>query len=134
MLLVVAVNALLFHALPRLSRPDILFSVTVPAAFASSREAAAIVRRYRTVVWLSALVFLSGVMAWPAGDARAAFVGMHVAVAFGAWAWANRRARPYAAREQAIRVATLAPRDPHFPGGALFAAGPLMILVAAALF
>ena len=32
MLLVVAVNALMFHALRRLSRPDILFSVTVPGA------------------------------------------------------------------------------------------------------
>ena len=31
--LVVTVNALLFHLLPRFSRPDILFGVTVPEAF-----------------------------------------------------------------------------------------------------
>jgi uncharacterized membrane protein len=134
MLVVVGVNALVFHALPRLSRPDILFSVTVPDAFASSGVAAAVVRRYRTVVWLSALV-LAGVMtALPARNARAAFVGIHVVVIFGAWAWANRRVRPHAAPEQAIRVATLAPRDTHLPGGAVFAAGPLFILAAAALF
>ena len=134
MLLVVAVNALMFHALPRLSRPDILFSVTVPGAFASSGEAAAIVRRYRTVVWLSTLVLVGMMMALSARDARAVFVGLHVAVIFGAWAWANRRVRPHSAPEQAIRVATLAPRDTHLPGGALFAAGPLIILAAAALF
>jgi uncharacterized membrane protein len=134
MLVVVAVNALMFHALPRLSRPDILFSVTVPGAFTSSGEAAAVVRRYRTVVWLSTLVFVGVMMALPARDARAAFVGMHVAVIFGAWAWANRRVRPHAAPEQAIRVATLAPRDAHLPGGALFAAGPLIVLAAAVVF
>ena len=134
MLLVVAVNALMFHALPRLSRPDILFSVTVRDAFASSGEAAAVVRRYRTVVWLSTLVFAAAMMGLPARDTRAAFVGMHVAVIFGAWAWANRRVRPHAAPEPAIRVATLAPRDVQLPGGALFAAGPLIILAAAALF
>lgn len=134
MLLVVAVNTLLFHALPRLSRPDILFSVTVPGAFASSAESAAIVHRYRTVVWLSTLVLVGVMMALPARDGRAAFVGLHVAVTFGAWAWAHRRVRPHAAPAQAIRVATLTPRDTHLPGGALFAAGPLIILAAAALF
>ena len=134
MLLVVAVNALMFHALPRLSRPDILFSVTVAGAFASSSEAEAVVRRYRTVVWLSTLVLVGVMMALPARDARAAFVGGHVAVIFGAWGWANRRVRPHAAPAQAIRVATLAPRDTHLPGGALFAAGPLVILASAVLF
>ncbi|HKY20337.1 MAG TPA: DUF5808 domain-containing protein [Vicinamibacterales bacterium] len=134
MLLVVAVNALMFHALPRLSRPDILFSVTVPGVFASSGDAAAIVRRYRTVVWLSTLVLVGVLLALPARDAHAPFVGMHIAAIFGAWAWANRRVRPHAASEQAIRVATLAPRDTHLPGGASFAAGPLIILAAAALF
>ena len=33
MMLVVTVNAILFHAMPRFSRPDILFAVTVPDAF-----------------------------------------------------------------------------------------------------
>jgi hypothetical protein len=68
MLLVVAVNALMFHALPQLSRPDILFSVTVPGAFASSGEAAAIVRRYRTVVWLSTLVLVGLMVAFRIRD------------------------------------------------------------------
>ena len=33
MMLMVTVNALLFHFMPRFSRPDILFAVTVPEAF-----------------------------------------------------------------------------------------------------
>ena len=134
MLLVVAVNALMFHALPRLSRPDILFAVTVPGAFASSGDAAAVVRRYRAVVWLSTLVVAGVLVASPARSGRAAFVGMHIAIVLGAWVWANRRVRPHAAIEPAVRVATVAPRDTHLPGGALFAAGPLIVLTAAALF
>ena len=31
----IVMQALLFHAMPRFSRPDILFAVTVPEAFAS---------------------------------------------------------------------------------------------------
>ena len=134
MWLVVVVNTLLFHALPRLSRPDILFAVTVPDAFASSGDAAAIVRKYRTVVWLSALVSMGVMTAWPAGYAGVAFVGMHVAGVCGAWTWANRRVRPHATPAPAIRVAALAPRDTGLPGGVVFAAGPLVIVAAAAVF
>jgi hypothetical protein len=35
MILVIAVQALVFHAMPRFSRPDILFAVTVQEAFAA---------------------------------------------------------------------------------------------------
>ena len=134
MSLVVAVNALVFHALPRLSRPDILFSVAVPGAFASSGDAAAIVRRYRSFVWLATLVAVGVMTAAPASGVRAPFVGLHVAAMLGVWAWAHRRVRLYAAPEPATRVATLVPRDTHLPGGVLLAAGPLIILAAAALF
>lgn len=132
MSLVVVVNSLMFHALPRLSRPDILFAVTVPGAFASSPEAAGIVRRYRTVVWLSTVVFVTAMPALPGPGVS--FVLLHVMAVFGAWAWANRRVRPHAAPAPAVRVASLAPRDTHLPGGVVVAAGPYVILAAATLF
>jgi uncharacterized membrane protein len=54
MMLVVTVNAILFHAMPRVSRPDILFAVTVPEAFAVS-AGRTLVCRYRAIVWSGAV-------------------------------------------------------------------------------
>ena len=58
MMLVVAVNAILFHAMPRFSRPDILFAVTVPEAFAAG-EGRTLVARYRAIVWSGAAAVLA---------------------------------------------------------------------------
>jgi len=52
-LLVVTVNTILFHAMPRFSRPDILFAVTVPEAFAAG-AGRTLVARYRAIVWSGA--------------------------------------------------------------------------------
>ena len=48
---IVMVHALIFHAMPRLSRPDILFAVTVSDAFAQG-DGRALVSRYRAIVWI----------------------------------------------------------------------------------
>jgi hypothetical protein len=58
MMLMVTVNALLFHFMPRFSRPDILFAVTVSEAFVAAR-AAALVFRYRAIVWIGAAAALA---------------------------------------------------------------------------
>ena len=58
MMLVVAVNAILFHAMPRLSRPDILFAVTVSDAFAAG-AGRRLVSRYRAIVWIGAAAALA---------------------------------------------------------------------------
>jgi uncharacterized membrane protein len=50
MMLVVTVNAIFFHAMPRFSRPDILFAVTVPDAFVAG-AGRTLVSRYRAIVW-----------------------------------------------------------------------------------
>ena len=57
-MLVVTVNAILFHAMPRFSRPDILFAVTVPEAFAAG-AGRALVARYRAIVWSGAAAALA---------------------------------------------------------------------------
>jgi hypothetical protein len=72
------------------------------------------------------------------GAERAGFVMMAVMagnmlVAGSAWLWAHRRARAHTVPYSETRVASLVPRDTSLPGGALFAGGPFVILVATAV-
>ena len=138
-MLVVTVNTILFHAMPRFSRPDILFAVTVPEAFAVG-AGRTLVARYRAIVWSGAVAALaigllptfltdSGRGAWLVMGA----VAGNMIVALAAWLLAHRRARAHAVPPSDVRVASLVPRDTSLPGGTLFAAGPFAILLATAL-
>jgi uncharacterized membrane protein len=135
----IAMQALLFHAMPRFSRPDILFAVTVPEAFASG-AGRTLVARYRAIVWTGAAAALAAslLIPTPPGSGREAFLSMAVVpgnmiVGLCAWLWANRRARVHAVAHADVRVASLVPRDTSLPGGVLFAAGPFAILLATAV-
>jgi len=140
MMLVVTMYALLFHAMPRFSRPDILFAVTVPDAFVRG-AGRALLSRYRLVVWCGAAAALAIALVLPAASfatERRAFVMMAVVagnmiVSASAWLWAHRTARPHAVPDSDTRVASLVPRDTSLPGGALFAGGPFAILLATAV-
>jgi Family of unknown function (DUF5808) len=139
MMLGITMQALLFHAMPRFSRPDILFAVTVPEAFAAG-AGRTLVARYRAIVWTGAAVALavSLLIPTPPAAGRGAFLTMAVVagnliVGLCAWLWANRRARVHAVAHADVRVASLAPRDTSLPGGALFAAGPFALLLATAV-
>jgi uncharacterized membrane protein len=139
-MLVVTVNAIFFHVMPRVSRSDILFAVTVPEAFAMG-AGRALVSRYRAIVWSGAAAALAISLLLPAshvGSGLEAWVTMGVVVgnmivALAAWLLAHRKARAYAVAPSAVRVASLAARDTSLPGGALVAAGPFVILLATAL-
>jgi hypothetical protein len=139
MMLGSGMQALVFHAMPRFSRPDILFAVTVPEAFASG-GGRTLVARYRAIVWTGAAAALavSLLIPTPPVSGRGAFLTMavvagNVIVGLCAWLWANRRARVHAVAHADVRVASLVPRDTSLPGGALFAAGPFAILLATAV-
>ena len=140
MLLMVTVHAVFFHAMPRLSRRDILFAVTVSEAFESG-AGRALVSRYRTIVWSGAAVALAAGLLLPVllpGAGRNGFlmigvVGGNALVAINAWVWAHRKARAHAVAPSAVRVASLVPRDTSLPGGMLLALGPFAILLATAL-
>ena len=132
MLFPIAFHALLFHVMPRLSRPDILFAVTVPEAFASG-DGRTIVSRYRAIVWTGALVAGALVLLLTSHEfLRVAAVAGNLIVGLSAWLWANRKARAHAIVPSDVRVASLVPRDTSLPGGALFAGGPFAILLASA--
>jgi uncharacterized membrane protein len=138
--LVVTVNALLFHFMPRFSRPDILFGVTVPEAFVAG-AGRTLVSRYRAIVWVSAAAALAiGLLlqaphdetGWGAMLMTGVMTG-NIVVAHMAWQLARGKARAHAVPPSDVRVASLVTRDTSVPGGALFAAGPFAILLAAAL-
>jgi len=139
MMLVVTVNAILFHAMPRFSRPDILFAVTVPEAFVAG-AGRTLVSRYRAIVWsgAAAALAISVLLPTPEPGSGGAWlmtgvVAGNMMVALAAWLLAHRRARAYAIPPSDVRVASLVPRDTSLPGGALLAVGPFVILLATAL-
>jgi len=135
---VVAANAILFHAMPRFSRPDILFAVTVPESFVAG-AGRTLVYRYRVTVWSGAAAALAIGLLLPTptpgseGFLMLGVVAGNMIVAMAAWLLAHRKARAHAVAFSDVRVASLVPRDTSLPGGTLFAAGPFVILLATAL-
>jgi uncharacterized membrane protein len=126
---------------PRLTRPDIFFSITVEPSLRRSDTGRAIVRQFSWAVLLSSLfglaLTLSGVFAGltPAlavalilGGAAVEFAGM-----LTAYAMARRRVRPYQAEPSRERETVLKPRPARPVGGWLGQAGPFLILGVAAL-
>ena len=140
LVLLVTVNTLVFHFMPRFSRPDILFGVTVSEAFVAG-AGRKLVSRYRAIVWSGAAGALAiglllrslhndsgrGAMLMPAVMAGS------VVVAHVAWQLARRKARAHAVPPSDVRVASLVTRDTSLPGGTLVAVGPFAILLATAL-
>lgn len=139
-MLVVAVHAILFHAMPRFSRPDILFGVTVPDTFVAG-DGRALLFRYRAIVWSGAAAALAISLLLPAlppgsGPGALLTIGVvagNMLIALAAWLLAHRSARAHAVPPSDVRIASLVPRDTSLPGGALFAVGPFAILLATAL-
>lgn len=140
LMLMVTATALVFHFMPRFSRPDILFGVTVPEAFVTG-AGRTLVSRYRTIVWVGAAASLAILLMLQGRPDESGGWGMlmtavmtgNIVAAHAAWQWARLKARPYAAQPSDVRVASLVTRDTSLPGGALFAAGPFAILLATAL-
>lgn len=140
LMLMMTATALVFHFMPRFSRPDILFGVTVPEAFVAG-AGRTLVSRYRAVIWISAAAALAIVL-WlqarqdESGEWSMLMMGVmsaNIVVAHVAWQWARQKARAHAVPPSEVRVASLITRDTSLPGGALFAAGPFVILLATAL-
>jgi uncharacterized membrane protein len=130
----IVVYGALLAALPGLSRPDILFAVTVTDEVRRSALARSAIVRYRMniVAGTAAAIALALLAASPRVATLAPLV--QILIALAAWTSARRTILPYAAPPQTSRTAALAVRDVSFPGGIIGACGPLLILVAAAWF
>jgi uncharacterized membrane protein len=127
----------LFHKIPDWTRPDIFFSVTVSPDFRATPEARSILRNYRAQVWLATLVSFALIFLG-ADPARIylIFTGeiLLIVGSFAAFLAARRRVLPHFAAPSTVRVASLAPRPAHLPGGWIGQSGPFAILFASGLW
>lgn len=119
--------AALLHLLPRLSRPEIFFGVTVPRDFRDSAEGRRLIRIYRLILW--GVVAVVGVRA---GAGRGH--GLVVLGGFLAWYAAHRMARRHAVQPSSVREASLTNPAPKVPGNWLVNLGPFLILGGVAVY
>jgi uncharacterized membrane protein len=125
---------LLLALMPRWTRPDLYFGVTVQTDFAYTPPARRILHRYwlETGLHILIAVALSGLLAknW------AVLAGIVWLVAGSTWAVAraHRATLAYAATPSPIREASVSGRPATLPGGWPAALGPLAFVAAAAVY
>jgi uncharacterized membrane protein len=130
-------NAVLFWFVPRLTRPDLYFAVTVAPDFRDKPEGKSILRRYRIeLILLSVLAltaFVAGISRLGVGFVPGGFF-IHLIVAFIAFYRARHRALPYAVPPSMIRETDLHGKVQIIPGGWLVASGPFILMAACAAY
>lgn len=127
---------LLWHLMPRLTRPDLFFAVTVPRAFARTVVGKKTLRRYRAQIWAHSLVGLLLVaLGTGFGSPVVAMLGpaWQLLGATCALVDAHRITLAHAAGPSPIREAELAPRRGKLPGGIALGLGPFVLLAGAAV-
>lgn len=133
--LVVLIGGLLLW-LPRLTRPDLYFAVTVPPDFRDSDEGRAILGRYHIVTLLCSILALAIVLGagarWPLALIAALLIQEGGSLV--AYLSCRRRVLPHAVEPSAVREAPLRARPAQFPGGFRLQAGPFIMLGAAAVY
>lgn len=119
--------------LPRLSRRELFFSVTVPATFPKSETARPILRRYDARVAVITLVAVAlvvrGAVSLHLWLSLAALVAQ-LAGCFWAFLSAHKAAVPHAVPPTTLREAALAPRPMRLVGGWPLQLAPFAILAA----
>jgi uncharacterized membrane protein len=136
-LVIVIFAGIVCLTMPRFSRPDIFFGVTVQPAFRQSPEGSSIARRYRMHMLLSVtlavlLTVASATMSRPVLSTVSILVV--VAASVIALASANRQARAHAVPASLVREASLVIRKDRLPGGWMIVAIPFLILVASGVY
>jgi uncharacterized membrane protein len=129
---IVLLNAGILWFIPRLTRPDLYFAVTVPLGFRDEPDAKLILGRYRSELILGSIlaliVFVAGIALLGAGFAPAG-VMIQALAGFIAFYRARNRVLPRAVQPTTIREAELQPYNRIIPGGWIAAAGPFLLLV-----
>ncbi|MBV8588033.1 MAG: hypothetical protein JO308_17225 [Verrucomicrobia bacterium] len=130
-------NAVLFWFMPRLSRRDLYFAVTVAPGFRDAPEGKSMLSRYRIELVIGSLaaliVFVAG-FAWFGIKFAPAGIWIQVAASFIAFYRARQRALPSAVPPTMIREAELRNHDWIIPGGWIAAAGPFILLAVSATY
>jgi len=135
MAFLIGICLILYYLMPRMTRPDVYFAVTVPSQFRDSAEGWSILKRYRTeaaiVSVLALLVVLSPVRMGASTYSRVATLGglfVQGAGVFLAYYRARGRVLPHAVAPATVREAVLEPRPARLPGGWLLQLPPFALL------
>jgi uncharacterized membrane protein len=134
-LVLALIGGLLFY-LPRLTRPDLYFAVTVQSGFRDSPEGRAILSGYRMWIVVSSALAIALVMIEAAHWQLALVAGLVIQEAGSLTAYLSCRHRvlPHAVNPTAVREAALQSRSDRLPGGWKLQAGPFILLAIAALY
>ena len=132
---IATLNAVLFWFMPRLTRRDLYFAVTVAPAFRDEAEGRSILGRYRAeLIFFSALAlaaFVAG-SAWLGVGFVSTGTFLQLGVSFIAFYRARQRVLPHAVPPTMIREAELHDHNRIIPVGWMTAAGPFILLIACA--
>jgi uncharacterized membrane protein len=141
MAFVIGLCLIICYLMPRLTRPDIYFAVTVPPDFRDSAEGRSILSRYRveaTAYGVIALVIVLVGIRIPEPDylmvvtlAGLFFQGVGVFIAYYR---ARRAVLPHAAAPATVREAAVLPHEVHLPGGWMLQVVPFALLAGGALW
>jgi uncharacterized membrane protein len=141
MAFVIGLNLVIFYLIPRLTRPDVYFAVTVPPDFRDSAEGRSILTRYRMEVTifgvLALLIVLAGIRIREPNHLTAVTMAgllLQILGVFLAYYRARGRVLPHAAAPATVREAALMPREPHLPGGWLLQLPPFALFAATAVW
>jgi uncharacterized membrane protein len=134
--LVMGILAAVAHwFIPRLTRPDLYFAVTVAPGFRDSPEGKSILLRYRRgIIGVSALTLplLAACFLTPAFALAPLFILLLLACCFGLFYRARRLVLPHALPPTTIREAEVTPGNRRIPGSWVSASGPFVLLAACA--
>jgi uncharacterized membrane protein len=138
---VIGLCLLISFLIPRLTRPDIYFAVTVPPDFRDSAEGGSILKRYRVEVTIFGVLALLIVLAAiripePNRQALVTLAGLFLQGigVFFAYYRARGRVQPHAVAPATVREAALMPREARLPGGWLLQLPPFALLAATAIW
>ncbi len=130
-------TGLLLFLLPRLTRPDIYFGVTVQPHFRETPEGRDIQGRYRREIVVHTLVAVALVYAGLRLKISAAFLAGILWQGLGffsAFLRARKKVMPHAVEPSTVREAELTPVQTRLPGGWLLQSAPFVVLIAAGIW
>lgn len=126
-------SAVAHWLIPRFTRPDLYFAVTVVPEFRDSAEGKFILRLFRREiigVSVPALALLAGLALTSALRVAPVALLLQLGAYFAVYYRARRRVLPHAIVPTTVREAQVGPRSRQVPGGWVIAAGPFALLAA----
>jgi len=141
MAFVIVVCLVLYYLMPRMTRPEVYFAVTVPSEFRDSAEGWSILKRYRVELAIFSVLALIVILA-PARTGESTYAlaltlggfflqGVGV---FFAYYRARRQVLPHAVAPVTVREAALEPRPTRLPRGWLLQFPPFAMLAGTGLW